>query len=154
MTIGDLIRDYRDKEQISIREFARRSNISHTYICQMENNKTGSGEKPNLTVEMISHLSAVLGKDPQLIAKLIREGQEASSVSEVKTKSGPLTDEEVEAEIERLKDSEYVKLAKKEERVRYRRRQLLYQLRMYEKKGRDLAASGITMEILDRAEEE
>ena len=60
-----------------------------------------------------------------------------------------LTDEQVEREIERLMDSELVKLAKKEEYVRNRRRQYLYSLRSYEKKGKELAKSGITMDVLD-----
>lgn len=61
-----------------------------------------------------------------------------------------LTDEEVEIEIAKLQQSEYVKLARKEERIRYRRRQQLYYLRQYEKKGKELANSGITMEILQK----
>ena len=40
-----------------------------------------------------------------------------------------LTDEQVELEIDRLQASPLVKLAKKEERIRYKRRQLLYCLR-------------------------
>lgn len=60
-----------------------------------------------------------------------------------------LTDEQVEKEIERLQESELVRLAKKEEYVRNRRRQYLYTLRSYEKKGKELAKSGITMEVLD-----
>lgn len=60
-----------------------------------------------------------------------------------------LTDTEVEAEIERLTGDYHVRLARKEERIRYRRRQYLYQLRQYEKKGRELAAAGITLEQLD-----
>lgn len=59
-----------------------------------------------------------------------------------------LTDEQVEAEIERLIDSPHVKLARKEERIRYRRRQYLYSLRNYEKKGKELERAGITLEIL------
>ena len=69
-----------------------------------------------------------------------------------------LTDAEVEAEIQRLSDNEFVKLARAEQRLRYRRRQYLYQLRSFEKKGRELAASGITMEniaeMMKEAEEE
>lgn len=61
-----------------------------------------------------------------------------------------LTDEEVEREIEKLQNSPLVKLAKKEERIRYKRRQYLYGLRQYEKKGKELKKAGITMEILDR----
>lgn len=60
-----------------------------------------------------------------------------------------LTDEQVEREIERLMESPLVKLAKKDELIRYRRRQYLYKLRGYEKKGKELAESGITMEILE-----
>ena len=61
----------------------------------------------------------------------------------------PLTDKQVEAEIERLRRDPMVALARKEERIRYQRRQILYQLRSYEKKGKALAAAGITMDILD-----
>lgn len=64
-----------------------------------------------------------------------------------------LTDEGVEIEIARLRESPYVKLAKKEERIRYRRRQYLYQLRNYEKKGLQLAANGVTLEALEKMDE-
>ena len=60
-----------------------------------------------------------------------------------------LTDEQVEKEIDRLQNSELVRLAKREEYVRNRRRQYLYSLRSYEKKGKELAKSGITMDVLD-----
>ena len=65
-----------------------------------------------------------------------------------------LTDEEVEVEIERLKKSPYVKLARREQAVRYRRRTMLYNLRMLEKKGRQLEASGITMDVLNDMDRE
>ena len=65
-----------------------------------------------------------------------------------------LTDEQVEQEIERLLESPLVKLAKKEERIRLRRRQYLYCLRSYEKKGRELSKAGITMELLDNLDKE
>ena len=64
------------------------------------------------------------------------------------TKYG-LTDEQVEREIERLNASEAVALARREARLRYRRRQYLYQLRDLEKKGKALLAAGITREVLD-----
>lgn len=60
-----------------------------------------------------------------------------------------LTDEMVEEEIERLQDSPYVKLARREMRLRYKRRQTLYNLRNLEKKGKELDSAGITLEILD-----
>ena len=61
-----------------------------------------------------------------------------------------LTDEEVEIEIERLNASEAVALARREMRLKYRRRQRLYQLRDLEKKGNALMAAGITREMLDQ----
>lgn len=61
-----------------------------------------------------------------------------------------LTDEEVEREIERLKESEAVKLARKKMRLEYRRRQALYTLRDLEKKGKALMEAGITSEMLDQ----
>ena len=69
-------------------------------------------------------------------------------------KKAYLTDEQVEAEIERLKKSDFVKLAKKEEQIRYRRRQYLYGLRQYEKEGKELAKSGITIEMLESMDNE
>lgn len=60
-----------------------------------------------------------------------------------------LTDEEVEMEIERLSNNDYVKLAKAEQREKYKRRQYLYNLRYLEKRGKELAEQGITIECLD-----
>ena len=69
-------------------------------------------------------------------------------------KSVYLTDEQVEREIERLRESPLVALARNEERIRYKRRQVLYNLRALEKKGKQLQAAGITMEMLQRLGDE
>lgn len=60
-----------------------------------------------------------------------------------------LTDEQVEAEIDRLSRSEAVQLAKKEIRIKYKRRQYMYQLRNMEKRGKALIADGITLENME-----
>ena len=52
-------------------------------------------------------------------------------------------------EIERLKASEHVKLARKEQRLKYKQRQFLYQLRNLEKRGKALAAQGYTLDNLE-----
>lgn len=65
-----------------------------------------------------------------------------------------LTDEQVEKEIERLRKSPLVKLARKELRLKYKRRQFLYQLRDLEKRGKKLQESGMTCEMLDAIENE
>lgn len=60
-----------------------------------------------------------------------------------------LTDEAVEAEIARLQQSDFVKLARKEMRLKYKRRQALYQLRNLDKRGKELAKAGITPENIE-----
>ena len=57
-----------------------------------------------------------------------------------------LTDEDVELEIERLVESDAVKLAQKEHRYKYRRRTYLYNLRALEKRGKELMKLGMTLE--------
>lgn len=64
------------------------------------------------------------------------------------------TDAEVELEIERLRESEAVKLARREWYVRNRQRQEMYKLRNLEKRGLELMRQGVTFESLDRLAEE
>lgn len=63
-----------------------------------------------------------------------------------------MTDEDVEREIDRLRKSEFVKIAKQEEQIRYARRNLLYNLRSLERKGRKLYEMGWRAEDADEAE--
>lgn len=60
-----------------------------------------------------------------------------------------LTDFEVEQEIERLKTSPMVQLARKEQHLLYKRRQALYNLRSLEKRGKQLSKKGITMDNIE-----
>ena len=60
-----------------------------------------------------------------------------------------MSDEMVDEEIIRLQGSYHVKLARREEAIRNRKRNYMYQLRMYEKKGKALEAQGITLEELE-----
>ena len=65
-----------------------------------------------------------------------------------------LTDEQVESEIARLNGSEEVALARYAARLKYKRRQYLYQLRDLEKRGKALMEAGITREMLERMYDE
>lgn len=60
-----------------------------------------------------------------------------------------LTDQEVEMEIERLSVSPMVQLARKEQRILYKRRQALYNLRVLEKRGKQLTKNGITIDNIE-----
>lgn len=61
-----------------------------------------------------------------------------------------MTDLQVEMEIERLLASELVLLAKKEQRIKNKRRQYMYSLRCMERRGRELAAQGATLDTLEQ----
>lgn len=74
-------------------------------------------------------------------------------------KNPRLSADKVEKEIERLKQSEHVKLAQREQRIKAdRRRKYLADLPWLEKRGQALAAAGITMEniraFVEAAEDE
>ena len=58
-------------------------------------------------------------------------------------------EELIDAEIERLKKSEAVKLAQKEQRLMYRKRKYLADLRWLEKRGKALMAEGWTADTLE-----
>lgn len=61
-----------------------------------------------------------------------------------------IPDDQLEQEIARLKQSKYVKLAGKEQSLKIdKRRKALAQLRWREKRGRQLAEMGITMENME-----
>lgn len=60
-----------------------------------------------------------------------------------------MTDDQVEREIARLLESPHVKLAKREEQIRQRRRRYMYDLRCLEKKGKKLEEAGLTLEMLE-----
>lgn len=60
-----------------------------------------------------------------------------------------ITDAEVEQEIERLNKSPLVALAKREQAIKYKRRQYLYKLRGLEKRGQELAEKGWDLDSLE-----
>lgn len=60
------------------------------------------------------------------------------------------TDEQVELEIDRLINSDAVKLARKEQYLKNKRRQQMYMLRTMEKRGLQLMDCGITLENIEK----
>lgn len=64
-------------------------------------------------------------------------------------KESMMTDQMVEEEIRRLWGTAEVKLAKKEQQIKYRRRQQLYTLRNMAKRGAELMRQGVTMDNIE-----
>lgn len=60
------------------------------------------------------------------------------------------TDEQVEQEITRLLNSEEVQLAKREIRIKNKRRQYMYSLRSMARRGKELIQLGYTMENIEQ----
>lgn len=80
-----------------------------------------------------------------IAALLFSQGNEERGVTMAKDF---LTDEQVEQEIARLTKSDAVKLARREQRIKYARRQRLYALRALEKRGKELEHAGVTLAML------
>ena len=57
--------------------------------------------------------------------------------------------EEIEEEIKRLRESEHVRLYEKHTRLLNKRRIYMNQLRWEERKGKELAASGLTLDNIE-----
>lgn len=66
------------------------------------------------------------------------------------TKREYISDEEVEKELNDLKASPYVKLARREDYLKNKYRKQLYTLRCLEKRGRELVAQGITIDTINK----
>ena len=51
MTLGEYINNYINEHNMSIREFAKAADISHSYISYIINGKTPRGTAPALTID-------------------------------------------------------------------------------------------------------
>ena len=128
---------------------ALEAQISKSLVTKWKTNRT---EAPS--PEVLKKLSDFFGVTPNELLGYEKSNscrQEQQDGKELKNmaKEFGLTDEQVEQEIERLRESPLVALARREARLKYRRRQYLYQLRDLEKKGKALEKAGITMEVLN-----
>ena len=63
MTLGDYIYDYLVDHDMSIREFARLADTSHTYITYIINGKTPRGTKPVLTIDKYKKIARAMNMD-------------------------------------------------------------------------------------------
>lgn len=72
MTLGDLIKAYRDKHNISMDEFSKRSGISKGYISMLEKNEHPKTKKEIMpTLPLIKKVANALNQDFNEIIKLI-----------------------------------------------------------------------------------
>lgn len=76
MTLGDIIKQYRTTERLSMDEFSQKAGISKQYISILERNHNPSSKKPPLpTMETILAVANAMGKDFDEIFNLLDRNQ-------------------------------------------------------------------------------
>lgn len=77
MFLGDLIKEYRTTNKLSLRDFAKKCGLSHTYISALEKNidaRTGKPIAP--TLDTVKYVSRGMNKSIEEILKVLDEQQE------------------------------------------------------------------------------
>lgn len=89
MKLGEIIREYRQRNKMSMGDFAKASGISKPYISMLEANKNSNGGKPIApSVETLQKVACVLGISlDELLRKL---GDE-----EIDLRPSPCSDDEI-----------------------------------------------------------
>jgi transcriptional regulator with XRE-family HTH domain len=69
--LGEYLNQYLNEHNLSIRKFAEKAGISHSYIAYIVNGKTSRGKKPVLTIDKLKQISSAMGMDVnELIASV------------------------------------------------------------------------------------
>lgn len=77
MLLGDIIKQYRSKHNLSQRDFAKKCELSHTYIAALEKNfDSRSGKKIAPTVDAVKSISKALNMPLQELLNVIDDEQE------------------------------------------------------------------------------
>ena len=71
MTLGDVIREFRELNNLSMEEFAKMSNLSKSYFSMLENNKDPRGNPINPSLETIDKVASTIGVElDTLVSKI------------------------------------------------------------------------------------
>lgn len=77
MTLGELIKEYRTINKLSLRDFSKQCGLSHTYISALEKNidsRTGKPIAP--TLDTVKYVSKGINKPIEEILKILDDEQE------------------------------------------------------------------------------
>lgn len=76
MTLGDIIKKYRKDNKLSLRQFSIKSGISHSYINNIENNKSPNSDKTIApTIDTIKKVSKAIKIPFDDLIKMIEDNQ-------------------------------------------------------------------------------
>lgn len=77
MLLGDIIKQYREANNLSQRDFAKKCNLSHTYISALEKKiDSRSGKKIAPTVDAVKNISIALGISLFDLLQMLDDNQE------------------------------------------------------------------------------
>ena len=77
MTLGDLVKEYREKQNISMEEFSKMCNLSKGYISMLENNINPRNNKPIApTLPTIRKIAVAMNEEVDSILKAMDSSQE------------------------------------------------------------------------------
>ena len=63
MTIGDVIKEFRKLNELSLEEFGKLAGLSKSYVSMLENNKDPRGNPVNPSLETIDKIASAIGVD-------------------------------------------------------------------------------------------
>lgn len=63
MTIGDVIKEFRKLNDLSLDEFGKMAGLSKSYVSMLENNKDPRGNPVNPSLETIDKIASAIGVD-------------------------------------------------------------------------------------------
>jgi len=61
MTLGDVIREFRELNNLSLEEFGKMANLSKSYLSMLENNKDPRGNAIKPSLETIDKVAGAIG---------------------------------------------------------------------------------------------
>lgn len=71
MTLGDIIREFRELNELNLEEFAKMANLSKSYISMLENNKDPRGNPINPSLETIDKVASAIGVELDVLVSKI-----------------------------------------------------------------------------------
>ena len=71
MTLGEFIKSYRIEHKESLRSFAKRANISPTYVSYLEKGETQRGKKPIASIETYRNIASATGITLDYLIKIV-----------------------------------------------------------------------------------
>lgn len=86
MTLGDILKQYRERNEVSMEEFSKQSSLSKGYISMLENNINPRNNKPIApTLPTIQKIANGMNIDIDVLLKALDSEQEISLDSDITT---------------------------------------------------------------------